>query len=343
MNDTTIVTPAAKGGQPQTILVQTQAPSVWRGWLIKILLAALILSLLANFGLYSAYRQYFSNVDPPRERFHSGSETATEKIALLKMEATIMPPFTERLIEQIEHVTKDDKVKAALLVIDSPGGLVADSHQIYHRLQKLRQVKPVYVQMKRMAASGGYYIAMGAGPEAKIFAEPTTWTGSIGVILPHYDFSKIAEKYGVSSDPLKTGPFKDSLNPFKPMEEPERKLWSDIIDQSFQKFITVIDENREGLDRPAVEALATGQIYTADDAKKNNMIDEIGYLEDALEALKEKINLKNPRIVSYESPTSVVDLLLSGRAQQATDPWKSFIESTVPRAMYYCSWLPALP
>lgn len=343
MNDTTIVTPANKPGQPQTILVQTQAPSIWRGWLIKFLLAALIFSLFANLGLYSAYRQYFSNVDPPRERFHSGSETAAEKIALLNMEATIMPPFTERLIQQIEHVTKDDKVKAALLVIDSPGGLVADSHQIYHRLQKLRQVKPVYVQMKRMAASGGYYIAMGAGPDAKIFAEPTTWTGSIGVILPRYDFSKLADKYGVASDPLKTGPFKDALNPFKPMDDSERKLWSDIIDQSFQKFITVIDENREALDRQAVEALATGQIYTADDAKQNKMIDEIGYQEDALEALKAKINLKNPRIVSYESPSSVVDLLLGGKAQQTTDPWRSFIESTVPRAMYYCSWLPAIP
>ncbi|HEY0980631.1 MULTISPECIES: signal peptide peptidase SppA [unclassified Schlesneria] len=343
MNDTTIVTPPGKAGQPQTILVQTQAPSIWRGWLIKFLLAALVMSLLFNFGLYSAYRQYFSQVDPPRERFHSGSETAREKVAVLKAEGTIMPPFTERLIQQIEHVTKDDNVKAVLLVIDSPGGLVADSHQIYHRLQKLREVKPVYVQMKRMAASGGYYIAMGAGPEAKIFAEPTTWTGSIGVILPRYDFSKLADKFGVTSDSLKTGPFKDALNPFKPLEEPERKLWADIIDQSYQKFISVIDENREPLDRQAVETIATGQIFTADDALKNRMIDEIGYEEDALEALRARINLKNPRIVSYETPSSVVDLLLGGKAQQSSDPWKSFVESTVPRAMYYCSWLPPLP
>lgn len=344
MSDTTVFTPGTKGNPPQTILVQTQAPSFWRGWIIKLLLLALVVSLLVNFGLYSAYRQYFSNTEPPNERFHSGSETATEKIAILKMEATIMPPFTERLIKQIEHATKDAKVKGALLVIDSPGGLVTDSHQIYHRLQKLRAVKPVYVQMKRMAASGGYYIAMGAGPEGKIFAEPTTWTGSIGVILPRYDFSKIADKYGIASDPLKTGPFKDSLNPFRPMEDSERKLWNGIIDQSFQKFITVIDENRSTLDREQVTALATGQIYTADDALSNKLIDEIGYEEDALNSLKEKINVKNPRVINYESPSSVVDLLLgNAKAQQTVDPWKSFIESTVPRAMYYCSWLPALP
>jgi len=344
MSDTTVFTPGTKGASQQTILVQTQTPSLWRGWLIKLLLAALVLSVMANFGLYSAYRQYFANVEPPKERYHSGSTIAAEKIALLRMEATIMPPYTERLIQQIEHVAKDPTVKGALLVIDSPGGLVADSHQIYHRLQKLKKEKPVFVQMKRMAASGGYYIAMGAGPEARIFAEPTTWTGSIGVILPRYDFSKIAEKYGIASDPLKTGPFKDALNPFRPMEESERKLWSNIIDQSFQKFITVIDDNRDELDRQGVEALATGQIYTADDAKQNHLIDEIGYQEDSLEALKEKLKLKNPRIITYESPVTLIDLVLgNAKAQQTTDPWKSFVESTVPRAMYYCSWLPTLP
>ena len=188
MSDTTVFTPGSRGnGSPQTILVQTQVPSIWRGWFIKILIAFLILSIMFNFGLYSAYHQYFSKNDAPHERFHSGNETSNDKIAILKMEATIMPPYTERILRQIEHVQKDKDVKGVLLMIDSPGGLVADSHQIYHRLQKLQNEKPVYVQMKRMAASGGYYIAMGAGPKAKIFAEPTTWTGSIGVILPHYD------------------------------------------------------------------------------------------------------------------------------------------------------------
>jgi protease-4 len=343
MSDTTVFTPGSKGNPPQTILVQTQNPGLWRGWVVRILIVALLVSLLANFGLYSAYRKYFSNTEPPTERFHSGSATASEKIAILKMEATIMPPFTERLIHQIEHATKDADIKAVLLVIDSPGGLVTDSHQIYHRLQKLRQSKPVYVQMKRMAASGGYYIAMGAGPEAKIYAEPTTWTGSIGVILPRYDLSKIAEKYGVASDPLKTGPFKDSLNPLRPMDDSERKVWNDIIDQSFQKFITVIDENREGLDREGVKKLATGQVFTADDAKQNKLIDEIGFTEDSLEALKEKAKLKNPRVVSYDSPRALIDLLLGEAKLQQSDPWKAFLESTVPRAMYHCSWLPPMP
>ena len=336
-------TRSGPAGSQQTILVQTQTPSFWRSWMTRLLFAGLGLSIMANFGMFAAYRQYFSLNESPHERFHSGSETASEKVVVLKMEATIMPPYTERLIHQIEHAAKDDSVKGVLLVIDSPGGLVTDSHQIYHRLQKLNQVKPINVQMKRMAASGGYYIAMGAGPKAKIFAEPTTWTGSIGVILPRYDFSKLADTYGVVSDPLKTGPFKDALNPFRPMTDDERKLWSGIIDQSFQKFITVIDDNRDELDREAVKTLATGQIYTADDAKQNKLIDEIGFEEDSLESLRERVNLKNPRVVTYETPPSLVDMITgNSKAKLSADPWKSFLESTVPRAMYYCSWLPAL-
>jgi protease-4 len=347
MSDATVNPPGSRGaaaGSPQTILVQTQTPSFWRNWIFRLMVAGLSISVMANIGMFAAYKQYFSAGEPPHEKYHSGSERAAEKVAILKMEATIMPPYTERLIQQIDHAAKDDSVKGVLLVIDSPGGLVTDSHQIYHRLQKLKEKKPVNVQMKRMAASGGYYIAMGAGPKAKIFAEPTTWTGSIGVILPRYDLSKLADTYGVVSDPLKTGPFKDALNPFRPMSDDERKLWNGIIDQSFQKFISVIDDNRDELDRDAVIKLATGQIYTADDAKQNKLIDEIGFQEDSLESLRERVNLKDPKIITYETPLSLMDMVMgSSKVQAAKDPWKAFLESTVPRAMYYCSWLPMMP
>ena len=308
-------------------------------------MAALGLSVVCNISLFSAYREYFASTEPPQERFHSGSETAGDKIAVLSVDGTIMPPYTERLLKQIEHAGKDDKVKGILLVVDSPGGLVADSHEIYHRLKQLEveKKKPIFVQMKRMAASGGYYISMGAGPQGRIFAEPTTWTGSIGVIIPRYNASQLADKLGVSSEPLKTGEFKDALNPFRPMTDNERKLWADILDQSFQKFITVIDENREGLDADAVKALATGQIYTADDAIKNKLVDEIGYEEDALKALQAKLGLASVRVVRYQSPKTLAEQLLGMQAKPAVDPWRVIVESSVPRAMYLCSWWPTLP
>ena len=350
MSDTKVFTsstpapaPGGSGAPTQTIVIQAAPPSFWRGWGAKLLMAALGTSVLCNISLYGAYKDYFASTEPPQERFHSGDANATDKIAVLTVDGTIMPPFTERLIKQIDHVIKDDKVKGVLLVVDSPGGLVADSHQIYHKLQQLQAKKPIFVQMKRMAASGGYYISMGAGPQGRIYAEPTTWTGSIGVILPRYDASKLADKLGIASEPLKTGEFKDALNPFRPMTENERKLWENILDQSFQKFMEVIDVNREGLDLAAVKDLATGQIYTANDALKNKLIDEIGYQEDALKGLQESLKLTSARVVRYQTQTTLVEQLLGMQAKPAIDPWRLLVESSVPRAMYLCSWLPALP
>jgi protease IV len=229
------------------------------------------------------------------------------------------------------------------LRIDSPGGFVADSHQIYHELYKLHAKKPVYVQMQRMAASGGYYIAMGAGPKAKIFAEPTTWTGSIGVIIPRYDVSELAKKYGVDSAPLKTGEFKDSLNPFRPLSDAEKGVWSNIMDQSFQTFLQVIDDNREKLSMAQVQALATGQIYTAKDALANGLVDAIGYEEETLKELQQACNLSTARVVTYSHPTTLVDVLLGAKAQAPRDPFATFLDNSVPRAMYHCSWLAPLP
>jgi len=293
--------------------------------------------------MYNAFREYFASSEPPLERFHSGEEMAADKIAILEVNGTIMPPFTERLIEQIERVGKDDTVKGALLVIDSPGGLVADSHEIYHRLKKLN--KPIFVQMKRLAASGGYYIAMGAGPKTRIFAEPTTWTGSIGVIVPRFDFSKLADKLGIHSDPLKTGEFKDALSPFRELSPNERKLWENILDQSYQKFIGVIDQNRDGLDAEGVKALATGQIFTADDALLNGLIDEIGYQDDAIKSLRELLNLKEARVIRYVVHQTLVEQILGSSVQtkQSVDPWNALVDASVPRAMYLCSWWPSLP
>lgn len=345
MSDTKVFTSSTNPvpGSGQTIVVQS-SPSFWKTWTGRVMMAALGLSVVCNLSMYAAYHEYFASTDPPQERFHSGDQLASSKISILSVDGTIMPPFTERLLHQIEHVTKDDAVKGVLLVVDSPGGLVADSHEIYHRLKLLAEKKPIYVQMKRMAASGGYYISMGAGPQGRIYAEPTTWTGSIGVIIPRYDASQLAEKIGVVSDPLKTGEFKDALNPLRPMTANERKLWEGILDQSFQKFIKVIDDNRESLDSDAVKALATGQIYTADDALQNKLVDEIGYQEDSLKALQEKLGLAKVRIVKYHSHTTLLEQLLgNAQAKPPVDPWKLIMEASVPRAMYLCSWMPALP
>lgn len=330
---------------PQTIVIQQR---IERGGRLRALLFWMILlaSVFANMQMYPAYKKYTGGDDTPGERYHSGNKDVDARIALIEIDGTIMPPFTKQVLKTIKHVREDSDVKGAVLVIDSPGGLVSDSHEIYEELRKLRDKKPIVVQMKSMAASGGYYVAMGAGEKAKIFAEPTTWTGSIGVIIPHYEVSDLAEKFGFKAVPLKTGEFKDSLSPFRELTAGDRKVWENILDQSFQLFLKVIDENRTNLNLEQIKALATGQVYTAQDAKANGLIDEIGFLDDAIADLKKQLQIDEARVVRYPSDAAFLDLLLGSAKSPTPDPsavWRSLLEATVPRAMYLCSGLPMLP
>lgn len=325
------------------------APSAPRSrkWLVRLLVFLLLLSLLVNFTQLVSFQQYAAG-ETPYEHFHSGELIASDKISRLEISGVIMPPYTERWLKAIKKISEDDAVKGVLLVIDSPGGLVADSHQIYHRLQKLSEKKPIVVAMKRLAASGGYYVAMGAGPKAKIYVEPTTWVGSIGVILPRYDVSDLAKSWGIKSDPLVTGPLKNALDPFNPMQPEEVEVWKTIIDDAFVRFIQVIDEGREKLTADKVRALATGQVYTANQGLENGLVDLVGYEEDALEDLKTQLNLKSVRVVEYQFPSSFLDVLsVAGeskppQSQAAIDPLKRLWEANVPRAMYLFGWHPGI-
>ena len=316
----------------------------WRRVVRGLLLLVLLISLTTNIVLWFVTPSLFDSSSGPVERFHSGNRLGESKLAIIEISGTIMPPFTHRVLRSIKHAKDDKHVKGVLLVIDSPGGFVADSHQIYHRLKELSETKPIVVSMQSLAASGGYYVAMGAGGKARIFAEPTTWTGSIGVIIPRYELVGLKEKLGIDSKPLKTGEFKDSLNPFHPLTDNEKAVWDNILQQSFQRFITVIDDNREKLTRDQVKKLATGQIYTADDAFKFGLIDAIGFEEDAIKELTEVTKVTDPQVVKYEFQSGLVDLILGSQARQ--DPaiqWRDWLETTVPREMFYCSWAPVVP
>jgi len=359
------------GPQPtQTIVIQQPPQGSFRKWGVRLLLVLLLVSVLVNFSFYSQYREYFDGSEPPHERFHSGDKLADDKIALLHMTGTVMPPFTGRIIKSIRRARDDDSVKGAILVIDSPGGLVADSQQIYHELKRLAEKKPISVVMQRMAASGGYYIAMGGGPKATIYAEPTTWTGSIGVIIPRYNASVLAvERLGVTSEPLKTGRYKDSLSPFRDLRQDEVNVWMEILNDAFDQFLNVIAENRPQLKRDdprllgwnvavaeslrkavkqpedkTIEYYATGQVFTARQALRAGLIDRIGYLDDAIDDMQKTLGLEQVRVVRYRHPTTLMSLLLgSARAAQPRRQWAMWRNLAVPQPMYYCSSLPLIP
>jgi len=336
-------TSAASPAPGQTIVIREAPRRSWFAWLLVFLLGISLFFNLGQLGLLLfALAGSGSTSNAPIEIHHSGDMLADAKIALVNVSGTIMPPFTERILDTLDHIKEDTAVKGIVLVVDSPGGLVADSHQIYHKLKEVRTERniPVYVSMGRMAASGGYYVAMGAGPDGKIYAEPTTWTGSIGVIIPRYDISKLATDYGVRAEPLTTGPFKDALSPFRQMTPDERTVWDGILDDAFSRFQEVIlDGRQKKLDAEQIKALATGRIYTADQAKKNQLIDTIGYLDEAIEELKKDLKLTEANVIRYEHALSLSEVLFgSAQSKAPVDPLRELLESSVPRAMYFCGW-----
>lgn len=322
---------------PKTVVIQQRS----YGWIAAFLLGLLLLSSLLNVILLVMIAAQGADPSAPIEVYVSGDQSSDAKIAILEVSGAIMPPYTERWLKVIDTIREDEDVKGVILHIDSPGGLVADSHQIYHALNELREEsgKPIDVSMARIAASGGYYIAMGAGPNGQIYAEPTTWTGSIGVILNRFDLSELGKKVGVESEPLVTGKFKDTLNPFRELTEDERELWAEIIDDAFTQFKQVIIDGRENLDEDQVAELATGQVYTSRQAEENGLIDEIGFRDDAIAGLSEKLELDDPQVVKYQHPLSLLEVLGgSARSASQVSPLQSLLESSVPRAMYFCGW-----
>lgn len=321
-----------KGG-----VIRSGSSSLW----VRLTTALLGMSLLLN--VWYIWQPFaYSRPEIPEQHLQ-GTPGVRDRIAVITFEGTISPPFTGRWLRQLKQAQEDATVRGVLLVIDSPGGFVADSHQLYREIQKLSKDKPVYVAMKRIAASGGLYIAMGVGEQGKIYAEPTTWTGSIGVIIPRYNATELVAKVGVKSEPLVTGPLKDSLNPFRDMREQDKVVWDAIMDDAFGRFVSVIADNRSQLNDKEVRALATGQIYTANQALQNHLVDQIGYTEDAINALAATLELQEFDAFEYRSTPGLVDLILGADASPPKSIADQILQASVPQAMYYASWNPWIP
>ncbi len=328
---------ASEGGAvPQTIHIHNHPPR--SSWIMRILVVLLVISAGVNIAQMVSFRDYAQSGRPPYERFEQGDLESRDKIAILEITGTILPPFSDRTLKTIEQISQDEQVRGVVVAIDSPGGLVADSHRIYLALKELSEKKQMVVSLGRIAASGGYYVAMGAGPKSPIFAEEITWTGSIGVIIPRYDLSQLGEKVGVHPDSLKTGELKGSLDPLAPLSETEREVWRVILDESLAEFVSVIDAGRAGLSEPEIRKLATGQIYTARQALELNLVDRIGDRDDALAALQKSLGLESVRVVRYDYPGGLLETVLGVSARQPQDPLQTILDASVPRAMYLFGW-----
>lgn len=250
--------------------------------------------------------------------YRSGNKTS--RVLLLRCEGVIMnggsagllgtpsPSMVKRIKNSLIRAAKDDTIKAVVLRVDSPGGGVTASDQIYNAILKYKKAtnKPVIVSMGGICASGGYYVS---APADWIFCEPTTITGSIGVIMQGMNFSKLFDKYGIQDVSITSGPNKALLNSSAPIDEQHLKILQTTVDSMYGRFVEIVATGRK-LSKEEIKAknIADGRVFTADQAVELKLVDQIGYLEAALEEAKKRAGDSGAHVFEYVSQPTFLDL-----------------------------------
>jgi protease-4 len=224
--------------------------------------AALLVFVIGCFGLFLGWRLAGDTGEESLvEKHHSGKTTGKDKVAIITLDGIIMEGGLNFVHRQIEQAAKDEGVKAVVLRINSPGGSITASDDLYRRLVELRDgnsrskraARPLIVSMASLAASGGYYVAM---PGQTLFAERSTITGSIGVYAAFPNAAEGMKKIGVEMIVIKQGEIKDGGSPFKEMGEKERRVWQDMVNRGYNQFLDVVYTGRPNLKRDRGELLA---------------------------------------------------------------------------------------
>jgi len=258
---------------------------------------------------------------------------------LLALEARPQVPLLARVREELEKAVADERVRALVLRINSPGGTVTASDILYQEITRFKQRRavPVVASILDVGASGGYYVALAAD---RIVAHPTTITGSIGVLMLTVNSGGLLEKIGVSASYIKSGDYKDMGSPFRPLTPAEREIFQRLIDRLYGRFVALV-ARRRGLEEARVRDLADGRIYTADEALALGLVDRIGYLDDAVALAREAAGLAQARVVAYHRPRQYRATIYSA-AEPATPAWSvaelARLATAGPRFLYL--WWP---
>src|SRR5436305_10346530 len=293
------------------------------GCLTIFLFVALCASVFANLILAMAAFRGFgtagAHFEEPLPRFREivierGARLVPDRIALITMRGLISSSIpgnvSDSMVEDmrlaLQQARDDNRVKAIVLEIDSPGGEVTASDQTYNAVTKARARKPVVVYMDSLTASGGYYIACGG---KFLMANETTITGSIGVIIQTLNYEQLFNKIGLASVVFKSGKFKDILNGARPMTPEERDLIQSFVMQTYDKFLGVVAHER-GLPADMLRStIADGRILSGKDALNNKLIDGLGQIEDAYAKAKQLGNAPQATVVKYGPPFSLSRIL----------------------------------
>lgn len=281
--------------------------------------------------------------------------TSDQKIVKLVVEGTIVDDGTsglfssggynhESFMKQLAAIKADPQVKGILLEINSPGGSVYETAEITRALKDIQKDKkiPIYATMESQAASGGYYIAASSD---KIFATEDTMTGSIGVIMSSMNYSGLMEKLGIADSTIKSGALKDIGSSSRPQTEQDKEVLQAFVDSMYGRFVKVVAEGRK-MNETDVRKLADGRIYDGSQAVDNGLVDEIGYPDQALQALKKDKKLSDAQVVTYTTgATNFINTWLGsslaefqGIKPSQEDLVKKIVESVgtpqAPKAMY---------
>ena len=303
------------------------------------LFIALCASLFVNFVLVIALFQRLGGVreaEPiPRFReilLQKGARASTDKIAIITMRGLISSSIpgnvsdsmVDDLRAALQQARDDSRVKAIVLEIDSPGGEVTASDEIYSAVVKTRARKPVVVYMDSLAASGGYYVSCGG---RFLMANETTITGSIGVIIQTLNYEQLLNKIGLASVVFKSGKFKDMLNGARPITPEERELVQNFIMSTYDKFLGIVAKERNLPADLLRNSIADGRILSGKEALQNKLIDGLGELDDAFTKAKQLANAPDAKVVKYGPPFSL------GRFLRLFGESESKIELQLPKQL----------
>ncbi len=313
-----------------------QRPVVWVAGAV-LAAVALAAAAVAGAAVGFAVGRAIQASAPPGERTVAGE--GPDKVALIRLVGPISQegggilPFgrsasARAVVGLLERARRDPAVKAVVLELNTPGGSVVASARIHESVLQLRQGgKPVVALLTEVAASGGYYVAAGAD---RIVADPSTLTGSIGVLVVLPNLQEFNRRLGVRTVVFKSGHFKDMGNPDRPLTAEEAAIFQALVDEAYQRFVDVVAQGRR-MDRARVLRLADGRIYTGAQARRLGLVDALGSLEQAVALARELAGLPRARVVEYTSPGWLGSLLDLG------PPWPrpATLEDRQPFSLQY--------
>ncbi|MGG0669885.1 signal peptide peptidase SppA [Lederbergia citrisecunda] len=241
-------------------------------------------------------------------------------------------------MSQLHDVLNDQTIKGVVLSVNTPGGGVVESSDIYDAIKSIQIEReiPIYVAMGGLAASGGYYVS---APAEKIFVHPETITGSIGVIMESVNYAKLAEKYGIDFNTIKTGPYKDIMSGSREMTQEEHDMLQEMINDSYERFVAIVAEGRN-MTTDQVKKVADGRIMNGKQAIESGLADGYGKMGDVIDAMKADYELENATVFEYAPMESIGSLFgvevgnLFGRNMESELIGKLLSDYDAPRMMY---------